>query len=400
MRINRSILYLLLCAVGCSVLHAQGKLQLDEPTDTGYLKIDLQIPNSIAGQIHEPLRSGSGIPVNAMKISGEPVEVEEMKTRGKSSAFFYRKSFNVQLKDAYSFKGPGGKKKMKHFYLLAQAMDTHYFRNHFAFSMMRELGVADFYFQYAELSINGHSEGIYLVIERPYDVALRDQDAPVVYRRLESRRIDKEKSGKKVPKSLLKKSKKAFLSIPDFCHNLTGDALYDSLSSHLDLDDYFSWLAFNYWAMNGDYTDEVCYYIQPDHRPLRFGIVPWDFDDLLTQAPHEGMDLRNRRLGDALIYSSEDLLDRTIAADSVVYGHYLEHFRAIFPKMTDPRYLQMLFNQIYLELAPFYANPDNYTISSHDREATDPESMKRNFGKVYAFLLKRSEEIKAELGLD
>ncbi|MCB0601119.1 MAG: CotH kinase family protein [Saprospiraceae bacterium] len=380
-----------------SSIYSQQVLHLEPATDRNYTVVDIDIPKSIARQIHDPLRSGSNIPVNKMLIDGREVKVKEVKTRGKSSAFFYRKSFNVQLEDDFEFEGSQGKKKMKKFYLLAQAMDVHYFRNYFAFTMMHDLKVAKFYFQYAELRLNGKTEGIYLLIERPYDVALKDKDAPVVIRRLESRHIDQEKVSKKVPATLTKESKRAFAAIPDFCKDLHGQSLYDSLNRYLDLKDYFSWLAFNYWAKNGDYTDEVCYYIQPDHPGIRFGIVPWDFDDLLTQQPHEGMDLRNRRLGDALIYSSEDILDRTIAEDSVLYAHYLDHFREILPKMSSPARLQEIFTRIYQDLEPLYEDPANYEISEHDREATDPHAMKDNLVKVYSFLINRSEEIKHQL---
>ncbi|HPG08114.1 MAG TPA: CotH kinase family protein [Saprospiraceae bacterium] len=387
---------LFFCLIGSGIC-SQNVLHLTPPVDRHYLILDMEIPRSVARQIHDPLRSGSNIPVQRMEIGDQEVQVKEIKTRGKSSAFFYRKSFNVQLEEAFEFESSQGKKKMKRFYLLAQAMDTHYFRNYFAFTMMHELKVAKYYFQYAELHLNGVSEGIYLLIERPYDVALKDKDAPMVIRRLESRRIDKEKLNKKVPAALEKETKKAFAAIPDFCKTLHGQALYDSLNRYLDLEDYFSWLAFNYWAKNGDYTDEVCYYVQPDHTNIRFGIVPWDFDDLLTQQPHEGLDLRNKRFGDAMIYSSEDFLDRAIAEDSVLYARYLDHFRKILPKMTNPVRLQEIFTQIYQDLEPLYALPANYEISAHDREPTDPKAMKENLGKVYSYLNKRTEEITRQL---
>ena len=48
---------------------------------------------------------------------------------------------------------------------------------------------------------------------------------------------------------------------------------------------YFSWLAFNFFIMNGDYSDELYLFALPNQEEIRFGVLPWDYDDILTGSP-------------------------------------------------------------------------------------------------------------------
>lgn len=78
---------LFFCLIGSGIC-SQNVLHLTPPVDRHYLILDMEIPRSVARQIHEPLRSGSNIPVQRMEIGDQEVQVKEIKTRGKSSAFF------------------------------------------------------------------------------------------------------------------------------------------------------------------------------------------------------------------------------------------------------------------------------------------------------------------------
>ena len=46
------------------------------------------------------------------------------------------------------------------------------------------------------------------------------------------------------------------------------------------------WLAFNFLVRDGDYTDEVYLYIDPELK--KFKLIPWDYSNLFLTAPHEG----------------------------------------------------------------------------------------------------------------
>ena len=104
--------------------------------------------------------------------------------------------------------------------------------------------------------------------------------------------------------------------------NFKGERLYQELSQLLNLENYFSFLAYNHLFQNGDYADEL--YFMWDTKQKKFDIIPWDLDDILCIAPHEGMTKRNEILGDKLIFSAEDKLDVAIANDAYVYRQYLK----------------------------------------------------------------------------
>jgi hypothetical protein len=93
-------------------------------------------------------------------------------------------------------------------------------------------------------------------------------------------------------------------------------------------------MAFNYLIMNGDYMDELYLYIQP--KTGQFDVIPWDYDDILHPAPHEGTRARNavQSLKNKLVFSSEDPLDRAIGSDEYVYRMYEQEFRKLLQALS------------------------------------------------------------------
>ena len=66
------------------------------------------------------------------------------------------------------------------------------------------------------------------------------------------------------------------------------------MSQWIDLDIYMKWLAFNFFIRNGDYTDEVYFYMDPATGKYR--IIPWDYDDIFASGPHEGSEEKYRNI--------------------------------------------------------------------------------------------------------
>ena len=131
----------------------------------------------------------------------------------------------------------------------------------------------------------------------------------------------------------------------------------------IDLDSYMKWLAFNFIVRNGDYSDEVFFYIDPEIKKYR--IIPWDYDDIFASAPHEGSLQRNKAIGDKLIFSSEDDLDKKIASDPYLYKVYLTKFKEVLEKLS-PALLKQVFENTYAELYPYYSNKDIISNSEFD----------------------------------
>ena len=71
---------------------------------------------------------------------------------------------------------------------------------------------------------------------------------------------------------------------------------------------------FQFFVQNGDYSDEVFFYIDPKIR--KFRIIPWDYDDIFANAPHEGGAENKKALSEINLFSTEDHLDEKIATDS------------------------------------------------------------------------------------
>jgi spore coat protein H len=204
-----------------------------------------------------------------------------------------------------------------------------------------------------------------MLTARPADYALDDLNAPGVLRRGSTQFVVKQKYADEVTKEQEDACMAAFKEIASSLDK-EGAALDSALREHLDLDAYYEWLAFNYLVRNGDYTDEVFYYLQPDTEPVRFGIIPWDFDDILSQEPHETSELRDRRfLDDQLIFSSEDPLDRKIARDSVLYHDYLTKAKSVL-EILNEAFIKNTFDRISQELEVMVEDPDILKSSSLD----------------------------------
>jgi spore coat protein H len=268
------------------------------------------------------------------------------------------------------------------------SLDGDYYHNELAFHCLSSLGLFPLYHHYVEVSINGMSEGLYLLVQRPADYALEQIGSPGILRRGSTEFITKEKFGKSTSKETQQECKNTFKEIKSPGHR-SGEELYQYLNERIDLNAYFSWLAFNYLVRNGDYTDEVFYYILPNQTSTRFGIIPWDFDDILVKDPHEGRELRDRQLDDQLIFSSEDKLDRLIARDPYLYEQYLIQFDKVM-QVLDPQTLTEIFDQIEQDLAPYFETNSVVEASKHDfRPVESWQGLKDHLGLNLGYLKNR-----------
>jgi spore coat protein H len=160
-----------------------------------------------------------------------------------------------------------------------------------------------------------------------------------------------------------------------------GEELYNAISTWLDADEYMKWLAFNFFVRNGDYTDEVYFYVDPDSQ--KFHIIPWDYDDLFSMAPHEGYQESRKLIGDKLFFSTEDILDRKIVTDPFLYKMYLFQFKKLMNELS-PDVLKSIFEKTYAELYPYYSNDEIISQSKYDRYKNDNlEGLKSNMLTLY-----------------
>jgi spore coat protein H len=316
----------------------QGKIQLIDGT-----KIDLGKPRTI--------------------INGDTLEVKDMHTRGKSTLKLRRKSFSISLEHPCTLKHNGNPEKFKKFYAISLSMDKNYMRNRMAFEMLKELGLFDLFFTYGETRINGQSEGIYLLLERPQDWALKKKDSPFIIRRGYSQTIEKIKTKKNTDNEGKKGYLAEFREIYKSLRKYEGEMLYGKLSESIDLDLYLKWLAFNYFVRNGDYTDEVYFYIDPSDD--KYKIIPWDYDDIFASQPHEGNIGGRSANENKLLFSSEDLLDQQIALDPYLYEKYLNQLNEVLVTLT-PTKIKHIIEETYAELYPYFNQEEIIGMSTFD----------------------------------
>ena len=333
---------------------------------------------------------------NLMKITGEkmtlvpkrviyndqPLKVTSCKTRGNTTLLYRRKSLSLSLELPIDFQGvPVTKLAINNL-----AMDRNYWRARLCFLLMRQLEIFYLSNQFAELVINGRSQGTYLMIQKPEDYC-RNIGSGLLVRR--------EGIGKISIEHTLdveaKKQVKTLKQIKVLPNQYSGKQLYDTLNRIIDFKAYAKWLGFNYLVMNGDYTDELFLFVDPETS--RFQILPWDYDDVFASQPHEGQKRRDHKLGNQLLFSSEAPFDQVIAHDEFLYDVYLKIFKEVLMVMT-PEVLKNSFQQVYGELYPFYSDPDIIVQSQYDHSGlTSIELLREDLNRHFELLVTRRNSL-------
>jgi spore coat protein H len=356
-------------------------------------KIGNIVSFNIRSSEYENLKAVTGeelyINVKEIIINGDTIESEQIHTRGQSSLYFRRKSYNVKLKTDARFRKTGEEYSMKRFYLLNLSMDKYYSHNRIAFEMMRREGLFDLFFTFCEVRINGQSEGIYLVMERPEDWAIKREKAPLMLRRGYDQHIEKIEAAKSTGRDELRKYKEYFRLIYKSLGKNEGEALYTSLSGLLDMEMYMRWIAFNFLIRNGDYTDEVFFYIDPEAG--KFKIIPWDYDDIFVLNPHEGKTKDKAIPPGSMIFSTEDVLDKKIATDPYLYKMYLVQLKKLIGELSEEA-IKEIFETTFAELYPYYSKDEIISKSNSDfyKDAT-LENLKKELRNLYdRFLITRT----------
>ena len=309
--------------------------------------------------------TGEKISVKAtmLIINGDTLDPVAISTRGQSSLSFRRKSFTFDLKAKASFRHGDRTESFKKFYLISLSMDRNYSSNRLAFEMMEDIRLFPLFYSFCELRINGQSEGIYMIVERPEDWAMKMKKSPLLIRRGYNHAIDKIKTSIAVTGEEAKQDRENFNLIYKSLNKYNGEELYKILSDLLDMDTYLKWIAFNFFVKNGDYTDEVFFYV--DKSINKFNIIPWDYDDLFAAAPHEGNILNKKLRADKMFFSTEDLLDKKIVSDPYLYRQYLLQLRELLSQLSSD-VLKRDFENTYAELYPYYSNKEIISKSDYD----------------------------------
>jgi len=146
---------------------------------------------------------------------------------------------------------------------------------------------------------------------------------------------------------------------------------------------------------NGDYSDELFLYLDPNSK--RFEVMAWDYDDLLMDYPHEGRAARYQMLKDRMIFSLEDDLDKTIAADRHVYEHYKQVLKSLLETIDD-NLLDAMAQQVLEELQILAKDQENAEVTRYlDRDPFTIESASYDLDHATQFLKLRRTVLLKEL---
>lgn len=325
-----------------------------------------------------------------MVHNNDTLNLSEFELRGRSSMNFARKSFSVKLNNKITVTKNGEIHKFKKFNLISLSMDKNYYGNKVAFDLMSRLELFNLYYAFTEVIVNDKTQGIYLMVQKPKNYAFKQENANFMLRRDYENKIKKTYSlGEDT--SLNLKYEEAFLTIYNELIQKEGSVFYEELSEVLDVEQYCTWMAFNYLIGNRDYTDEIFFFNNASGDSIKFGIIPWDYDDVFVDNPHEGYVIRFLNFGDKLAFSSEDALDYKLVTNEYAYAKYLQILADVVNEISVS-VIKDVFESTYQDLYPYYCRKDILKMSKFDKYGkTDLKKLEEDMKNTYNWLVQRRE---------
>lgn len=350
----------------------------------------------------------------ALRFNQILLPAREMRIRGNSALDYRRKSFSVHLTEPLFLEGVSGRdsRYLKRFKLLAMAADYTYIENRIGLGILDEAGIMPLFYKYVEFRINGETQGLYMLIEDP-EQYFRDKDSEFILRRGYNHRID---DAEYEPSNYFFARQDYEESYEQIYRNITslaGEELYEASVENLNMKQYFRKMGIDYLLQNGDYTDEIFLYALIRNGAIQYQIIPWDYDDLFRDVPHEvgvswgtgtlfgkrnyeSLEAQQQVLGGRLIFSIEDDLDYAISQDDHMYREYENTITQLFSEM-DENSIKRLFTQIRTELRPYYSDTLIVAQSRFDQISTTKELWEENMRDKEDRLLFRLDSIQAVL---
>jgi spore coat protein H len=259
-----------------------------------------------------------------------------------------------------------------------------------AFDLMSHLDLFNLFYTYTEVIVNGKTQGVYLMVQKPKNYAFKQENANFMLRRDYDNKIKKTYFVGD-DSTYMSKYEEAFLAIYNDFVQKEGKEFYEELSEVLDVEQYFTWMAFNFLIGNKDYTDEVFFFNKASGDCIKFGIIPWDYDDIFMEYPHEGYIVRQLNYGDKLAFSSEDALDYNLITNDYTYSKYLQTLADVIEEISVSE-LKNVFELTYQELYPYYNKKDILKVSKSDKYGkTNLKSLEINMQDTYSWLVQKRE---------
>ncbi len=294
------------------------------------------------------------------------VVVPEMETRGQSSIAAPRRNFGLKLEQAIQIDSVDA----KNINLLSMWNDRGYISTKLGLMIVDKLQIgAPIRNEYTELRINGKTNGLYLIVEKPKAAA---GDTPYIVRRGYNSRFktSEAKVGKTVTADELNEIERTLHSIYTAVGTKSGTELYSELKQVMDINSYMKWMVMNSLFTNGDGADEVFFYVDKKmykNGKIYFRIMPWDFDDLFK--PMHGLPINMKELKknpDSIIYNFEDKLDYKFAHDDYLYSQLKATAKNLLVSDLSQANSNFVLDQIERQIAPFLDREDIMDLGKLD----------------------------------
>lgn len=271
-----------------------------------------------------------------------------IKTRGQNCLAAYRKCFSITLKEAIA----GLDKK---FILASLSQDHGYINYVLGLKFMEEAGVNFIQYKYVHIYINNKSYGLYLMLEKPEQVLVDRKGAVFVGRRSHWPKKDEIKFYDQSTAPLAKKEYQLFYEkMITTANKLKGPRKHEYLKNHMDIESYFNWLATNVLLKNGDYDDELFYYVANHPKgDIYFEFMGWDYEDLFTKQHFVNKFLHPFSIRNTILYSLVQKLDYYIYKDKYEYSLFLQHMRNLMASRFTNDKIKEIFHNVHKEIEPF-----------------------------------------------
>jgi hypothetical protein len=353
-------------------------------------------------------------PIPKLHFAGGVYPIDRFEIRGDNSLNFRRKSFGLNMDRKIILYNPEEQreKKYEEFKMLAMVYDYTYIENSTAVGLFKVVDLWPVYSFFTEVRLNNHTQGLYHFIEDPFEYFIEQTNSSFVIRRGYDHVV---KSWSIGPESQLSKDEHIarFRRIYTDLTQYSGQQMYDTLSEYMDMEQYFTKLSLDLLMKNGDYTDEIIFFTKHKGSKEVFGVIPWDFDDIFADQPHEignpwapgtifgpreyaSMNDIIADVGHKLLFSIEDDLDYKIAKDDFLYQQYLKTLRVVMGK-TDLTAIDNIFDYTFEHISPFYANDSIVAQSRYDVDETSYELFVNNLAEKRQMLKERRDWILQEL---
>jgi hypothetical protein len=354
-------------------------------------------------------------PIPQLQFAGDIYTINRFEIRGDGTLNFTRKGFGVNMDSKITLRNPSEpiERKYEEFKLLAMVYDYTYIENSTAVGLFKEVGLWPVYDFFTEVRLNDHTQGLYHFIEDPFEYFIEQKNASFVVRRgynhiIKTCSASPDKLGKL--DEYIARFKRIYSVLPLY----SGRQMYDTLSSYIDMEQYFTKLSIDMLVKNGDYTDEAIFYTKVKNGKEVLEIFPWDYDDIFSDQPHEigrdwatGTVFGHREynsmndviadVGSKLLYSIEEDLDYKIAKDNFLYQEYLKTLSSVIEKI-DPAAIDRVFDYTNEHIGPFYDNDSIIEQSKYDVDETNFSLFVSNLAEKRQMLKDRRAWILEELG--